>query len=204
MAAPISLGMMSTFLFQIVDTYFVGQLGSNELAALAFSATAYFLFISVFIGLSVGVSSVVAKSSGAGDAEKVRQIATVSLLIGIVMSVTASLVARAAIGPMFHGLGADATVLPLINDYMSILYLCFPFLVFGIVGSGVARATGILFLTEIIFGIAGIINLVFDYLLIFGIGPFPELGLTGAAVATAISFIFIYNHLKKINLCQKN
>ena len=44
MAAPISMGMLSTFLFQIVDTYFVGQLGSAEMAALAFSSTAYLVF----------------------------------------------------------------------------------------------------------------------------------------------------------------
>ncbi|MEM6914485.1 MAG: MATE family efflux transporter, partial [Pseudomonadota bacterium] len=52
MAAPISLEMLSTFLFQIVDTFFVGQLGSPELAALAFSSTAYLVFISIFMGLS--------------------------------------------------------------------------------------------------------------------------------------------------------
>ncbi|MGR3290381.1 MAG: hypothetical protein ACU0C9_04205 [Paracoccaceae bacterium] len=51
MAAPISLGILSTFLFQIVDTQFVGKLGSAELAALAFSPSAYLLFLSVFIGI---------------------------------------------------------------------------------------------------------------------------------------------------------
>ena len=79
MAAPISIGMMSTFLFQIVDTYFVGQLGSNELAALAFSSTAYFMFIAVFIGMSIGVSSVVAKAAGAADMAKVRLQTTLAL-----------------------------------------------------------------------------------------------------------------------------
>lgn len=66
MAGPISIGMLSTFLFQIVDTYFVGQLGANELAALAFSASIYLLLVSLFMGVSVGVSSVVARLYGAG------------------------------------------------------------------------------------------------------------------------------------------
>ena len=86
MAAPISLGMLSTFLFQIVDTYFVGQLGSAELAALAFSSTAYLLFLSVFMGLSVGVSAVVAKTMGAGDADKARGLAMVSLAFVLVVN----------------------------------------------------------------------------------------------------------------------
>ncbi len=192
MAAPISLGMLSTFLFQIVDTYFVGQLGSAELAALAFSSTAYLLFLSVFMGLSVGVSAVVAKTMGEGNADQARGLTMVSLVFVLILSVVLGLGARALIGPMFTVLGADEAILPLIETYMGILYLSFPFLMLGIIGSGAARAIGVTKETEIIFGIAGVINLVFDYLLIFGIGPFPELGLAGAAWATAMSFAFIF------------
>ncbi len=191
MAAPISLGMMSTFLFQIVDTYFVGRLGSPELAALAFSSTAYLVFVSVFMGLSVGVSSVVAKAAGSGDMGRAQGLAVVSLGTVLVLSVGLSVLARAAIGPMFAALGASDEVLPLIGDYMGILYLSFPFLMLGIVGSGTVRAIGITGKTEIVFAIAGVINLVFDWLLIFGIGPFPALDLAGAAYASALSFIFI-------------
>jgi Na+-driven multidrug efflux pump len=79
MATPISLGMLLTFLFQIVDTYFVGQLGSAELAALAFSSSAYLLFLSIFMGLSVGVSSVVAKTMGAGQSRQAQGLTMVSL-----------------------------------------------------------------------------------------------------------------------------
>ena len=125
MAAPISLGMMSTFLFQIVDTYFVGRLGSPELAALAFSSTAYLVFVSVFMGLSVGVSSVVAKAAGSGDMGRAQGLAVVSLGTVLVLSVGLSVLARAAIGPMFAALGASDEVLPLIGDYMGILYLSF-------------------------------------------------------------------------------
>lgn len=192
LAAPISFGMLSTFLFQIVDTYFVGKLGSAELAALAFSSSAYLLFLSVFMGLSVGVSAIVAKTVGSGHRDNARALTMVSLAFVLILSVGLGFGARALIDPMFSALGADATILPLINTYMGILYLSFPFLMLGIIGSGAARAIGVTKETEIIFGIAGGINLVFDYLLIFGIGPFPELGLAGAAWATAMSFAFIF------------
>lgn len=192
MAIPISLGMTSTFLFQIVDTYFVGQLGSNELAALAFSSMIYFLFISIFLGFSIGVSSVVAKAVGAGDPAKAKRLVSMAMLLVLVVSVSASLIARNYIDATFTFLGASPEVLPLIQSYMEIMYLGFPFVMLGIVGSGAARATGAIRLTEIMFGVAGIINLLLDYLLIFGIGPFPEMGLAGAALATAISFTFIF------------
>ena len=192
MSAPISLGMLSTFLFQVVDTFFVGMLGSRELAALAFSSAVYFLFVALFLGLSVGVSSVVARASGAADRKSAQRQTTLSLLFVLALSVTLSLVARQQINPMFMALGADATVLPLVEDYMTILFLGFPFLMLAIVGSGAARGSGIIAKTEVIFGVAGLINLTFDYLLIFGIGPFPEMKLAGAAVASSISFIFIF------------
>lgn len=202
MAAPISLGMLSTFLFQIVDTYFVGHLGSAELAALAFSSTAYLVFVSVFMGLAVGVSSVVAKTAGGGETEKAQGLTMVSLGVVLILSVALCLFARAAITPMFTALGASADILPLISEYMGILYLAFPFLMLGIVGSGAVRAIGVTKETEIIFAIAGVINLVFDWLLMFGKGPFPELGLAGAAWATAMSFVFIFLGVGTILYCN--
>ncbi|WP_114286703.1 MATE family efflux transporter [Candidatus Halocynthiibacter alkanivorans] len=192
MAAPISLGMLSTFLFQIVDTYFVGKLGSAELAALAFSSPAFLLFLSVFMGLSVGVSAVVAKTIGAGDRTLASGLTMVSLALALFLSVAFGYGAYIIMVPMFTALGAAPDILPMVETYMGILYFSFPFLMLGIIGSGAARAIGITKETEIIFGIAGVINLIFDYLLIFGIGPFPELGLAGAAWATAMSFVFIF------------
>lgn len=192
MAAPISIGMMSTFLFQIVDTYFVGQLGALPLAALAFSAAVYLIFVSGFIGLSIAASSLVAKAGGAGDRAAMARIGTLAVVLAFGLSALLAWIARISIAPSFTLLGADAATLPLIHDYMSLLYLGFPFLMAGIVGSGVVRASGVFIRTEVVFAMAGVINLVFDYLLIFGIGPFPEMGLAGAALATVLSFAFIF------------
>ena len=59
MSLPISIGMLSTFLFQVVDTYFVGQIDAESLAALSFASTIYFLIVGTFIGLTVGVLSLI-------------------------------------------------------------------------------------------------------------------------------------------------
>ncbi|MEM9629808.1 MAG: MATE family efflux transporter [Pseudomonadota bacterium] len=192
MAAPISVGMISTFLFQIVDTYFVGLLGPAELAALTFASNTYLVLVSIFIGVSVGVSAVIAKAVGAGKMKHARTLTTLALSAVLVLSVLLSIIGGQTINPMFVALGAGSDTLPLVASYMSVLYFGLPLLMIGIVGGGAIRAIGITKNTEIVFAIAGVVNLVFDYLLIFGIGPFPELGIAGAAWATVLSFLFIF------------
>ncbi|MES0881519.1 MATE family efflux transporter [Roseibium sp. SCP14] len=192
MAAPISLGMISTFLFQIVDTYFVGLLGPAELAALTFASNAYLVLVSIYVGFSVGVSSVVAKAIGAGKKERARVLTSLALSSVLILSILLSIAGVRTMDPLFAVLGAQPETLPLIASYMNVLYLGLPFLMIGIIGGGALRAIGITRDTEIVFAIAGVVNLLFDYILIFGIGPFPALGITGAAWATVLSFLFIF------------
>ena len=191
MASPISLGMLSTFLFQVVDTYFVGQLGAKELAVLAFATPIYFLLASLFMGLAVGVSSLVARSLGENNQAQVQSFTTISCLITLIISGLLSIVGIITIKPLFTMLGADSGSLVLIEQYMVIIYYGLPILAFGIVAGSAVRATGNINPPEIIMGIAGVINLVFDYVLIFGVGPFDRLEIEGAAWATFISWVFI-------------
>lgn len=192
MSAPISLGMLSTFLFQVVDTYFVGQLGGPELAALGFSATAYFLAVALFMGMAVGISSLVGNAMGQGDLHRARRYTTVALAVALAGAATLSALGLATLEPLFTALGADAALLPLIAEYMTVLYCGLPLLTIGIAGSAAIRATGDVKPPELVMGLAGVINLVLDYLLIFGHGPCPRLGLQGAALATVLSWGFVF------------
>ena len=192
MAAPISLGMLSTFLFQLVDTFFVGRLGSQELAALAFASTTFFLIVGLFIGMSVGVSAVVARAIGANDTRAAGQLALLALVLTLVVGGILGVAGYFTITPVFSILGAEPQILEFIREYMDIVYLSLPLLTTAIVGSGIIRANGIINRSEVVFALAGVVNLVGDYLLIFGIGPFPELGLRGAAWASVASFAFAF------------
>lgn len=191
MSVPISLGMLSTFLFQVIDTYFVGKLGPEALTALSFSSTVYFLLVGLFIGLSVGVSVIVGQATGAGDKDKVKKTTFTALWLSFAMAALISALGIVFINPIFQALGADAQVLPLIKEYTIPLLVGIPLLTTGIVAGGVLRATGNITKPEVLMGIAGVINLVFDYLLIFGKGGFPEMGIKGAAYATVLSWVFI-------------
>lgn len=191
MAAPISVGMLSTFLFQVVDTYFVGQLGPLELAALGFSATTYFLAVAIFMGVAVGVSALVGAAFGTDDRALARRYTTVASVGALLVSGVVAVVGVLSLEPLFRRLGAGPELLPLIDAYMTTLYAGMPLLVFGLVAGSALRATGEVKPPEIVMAIAGVINLVFDYLLIFGMGPFPRLELQGAALATVGSWVFV-------------
>ncbi len=191
MSAPIGLGMLSTFLFQVVDTYFVGQLGGDPLAALGFAATTYFLAVALFMGMAVGVSALVGNALGQKDRRSASRYTTIASMSAVVLAVALSAGGILTLKPLFTTLGAGPELIPLIDVYMSTLYFGFPLLIFGLVGNAALSATGDTTFPAILMGIAGVINAVFDYLLIFGIGPFPELGFYGASLATVGSWVFV-------------
>ncbi|MBX2870696.1 MAG: MATE family efflux transporter, partial [Saprospiraceae bacterium] len=190
MSVPIALGMLSTFLFQVIDTYFVGQLGAEALAALSFASTLYFLMIGIFIGLAVGVSILVGKAFGAGDQVLVKQVTIIALGIGLLFTLVLVGVGIFSLDAMFQLMGAEAEILAMIKQYLVPLLLGMPLLSLALVGGGVLRATGNVLPPEILMAIAGVLNLIFDYLLIFGYGGFPKMGIEGAAWATVISWGF--------------
>ena len=191
MSVPVSIGMLSTFLFQVIDTYFVGQLGPESLAALSFSSTLYFLMVGLFIGLAVGVSIIVGKAAGAGDHGKVKQATIVGILLCVLLTSLFSFILIIGLDPIFLGLGAQETLLPSIREYMVPMLMGIPLLTTGVMAGAILRATGNVTKPEVVMGIAGVINLVFDYLLIFGKMGFPEMGIQGAAYATVLSWVFV-------------
>ena len=142
MSVPISIGMLSTFLFQVIDTYFVGQLGADALAALSFASTVYFLLVGLFIGLSVGVSVIVGAAAGAKDLNKVRKTVVISLVFCFALTVLIAGAVIVFVEPIFALLGADSSILPLLTQYIVPLLLGIPLLTTGIMSGGILRATG--------------------------------------------------------------
>ena len=191
MSLPISIGMLSTFLFQVIDTYFVGKLGANALAALSFASTVYFLVVGLFIGLAVGVSIIIGESLGAGNKPKMYKTIKVGIVLCLALSISISLFFITFIQPIFTFLGATEEILPLIKQYMIPLLCGIPLLTVGLLIGSVLRATGNVSKPEILMAVAGVINLVFDYGLIFGKLGLPAWGIRGAAYATVLSWIFV-------------
>lgn len=183
---PMMAGMVSMIIFNLVDTFYIGQLGKIELAAMSFTFPVVMVVQSIALGLGMGTSSVVSRTIGQGNTSRVKRLATDALFLAGLIVAIAAITGELTIGPLFTLLGADAVTLPLIKEYMRIWYIGVIFVVFPMVGNNIIRATGDMKTPALIMTFAAIANMILDPFLIFGIGPFPAMGLTGAALATVI------------------
>lgn len=177
-------GMLGMVMFNLVDTYFVGRLGQNELAAMSFTFPVVMVVQSIALGMGVGTASVVSRALGEGDHDKVQRLTTDALALSVLVVIVVSTIGVLTIDPLFRALGASPLLLPLIREYMVVWYIGVPFVVIPMVGNNAIRSTGDTLTPSIVMLVAVIVNTVLDPLLIFGIGPFPEWRLFGAAFAT--------------------
>jgi putative MATE family efflux protein len=186
MTIPMVFGIFSMGLYNVVDTFFVGQLGKDQLAALAFTFPVVLVVQSIALGLGMGTSAVVSMALGASDHDKVRRLTTDSLLLGALIVAVCATIGLSTIDPLFRALGAQDHILPYIREYMSVWYWGMIFVVFPMVGNNALRAIGDTKTPGVLMVAGAVINAVLDPILIFGLGPVPALGITGAATATVI------------------
>lgn len=192
MTVPVLFGIFTMMLQAFADAYFIGMVGDRELAALGFAFPILMIVTSVAIGLGAGTSSVVARAIGANDDHRARRLSTDSLMLSFLITGALCFVGMLTIEPLFTLMGAPADMIPLIAGYMRILYIGVPFVVVGMVGMSSMRATGDTRLPSLLMVIASVANVILDPILIFGLGPVPEMGLNGAAMAALISRAAIF------------
>ena len=183
---PMVFGILSMVLYNLVDTLFVGRLGKDQLAALSFTFPVVLVISSLALGLGMGASAAVSRAIGAGDHARVKRLTTDSLLLGLIVVAVTATIGLLTIDPLFRMLGAGEVTLPYIRDYMTIWYPGMVFVVFPMIGNNCIRATGDTRTPGIVMMIGAGANAALDPLLIFGLGPFPALGIQGAAAATLI------------------
>ncbi|KZN65374.1 MATE family efflux transporter [Pseudoalteromonas luteoviolacea] len=188
MTVPMIFGMITLMSFNLVDTFFISLLGTKPLAAVSFTFPVTFTIISLAIGLGIGTSAVIAKALGSKNLEEAKFDAFISLLLAACLVAILAVIGYLLTDPIFTLLGADETTLPYIHDYMNVWFLGSIFLITPMIGNSVLRASGDTKTPSMIMGLGGLINAVLDPLLIFGYGPFPELGVQGAAVASVLAW----------------
>jgi putative MATE family efflux protein len=176
LAVPMIFGLVSIMLFNLVDTFYISLIGVRELVAISFTFPVTFTLMSFSFGIGIGAAAVISRAIGEGDQHRVQRLTTDSLLL---------------VASIFTLMGASTESLPLIKQYMIPWLSGVVFVVIPIVGNSAIRATGDTKTPSWIMIIAAGVNAVLDPLLIFGYGPFPELGIQGAAIATVISYISI-------------
>jgi putative MATE family efflux protein len=184
---PMIFGILGMVAFNLVDTFFIGQLGTNELAAISFTFPIVFVIGSLAMGLGVGAAAVISRAIGEGNPYKVQRLTTDGLILAVSVVVIFVLVGLLTIEPLFRLLGATPEVMPFIKQYMLIWYPGMVFVVVPMVGNNAIRATGDTKTPSAIMLVAVVTNIVLDPLFIFGWGPVPRLELAGAAIATVIA-----------------
>ena len=192
LAVPMAFGIVSIILFTVVDTVYIGRLGAEPLAAMGFTFPISYIVMSIAMGLSVGTSSTIARAIGEGHQLRVQRLATDGLGLAFLIVTCFSLIGLTNLNTIFSLMGAKGEILELISDYMIPWCLGVGLLVIPMVGNGAIRATGDTKTPATIMIIAGIVNIVLDPFLIFGIGPFPRLELQGAALATVFSWAMAF------------
>ena len=186
---PMIIGVAAIMSIGLVDAYFIGQLGSQQLAAISFIFPITVAMSSLGVGIMVGINSVVARALGEGDDDKAARRANFGIVFamccGVVLAVALSLV----LDPLFGLMNADDELLPLIGSYMRPFLFGFPLLL-AIMGlNGVLRGQGEARKTSLVSITYAAANWVLDPLLITGALGFEGFGIAGAAYATVIGWL---------------
>jgi putative MATE family efflux protein len=186
LAIPMILEMSMEALFAIVDTFFVAKLGAESVAVVGLTESVLALVYAVAIGLSIGATATVARRVGEKDMDGAARSATHVVYLGLFVSVVMA-VAGAAFAPNILGLlGAEPRVVELGTPFMRIMMGTNAVILFLFLLNGIFRGAGDAAIALRVLVIANGLNIILDPLFIFGVGFFPELGVTGAAVATVI------------------
>ncbi len=187
LTAPMVLGVMSTILVQTLEIGFIGQLSTAHVAAITFTFPVTLILSSIALGVSIGTSSVIARSIGAGNHRDSRRLATHSLVLVMILGACLALLGWLLIDPLFTLLGAPPEMLPMIHDYLDIFYPSAVLFTGAMVASSILRASGNANLPGVVIALASVLHLILDPFLIFGWWGLPRMELAGAATALAVT-----------------
>lgn len=192
LTAPVILGISASLVAGLLEAWYLAQVGTKELAAYSFTFPVTSALMSLSLGISIGLSSVLARTVGGGNQTMVKRLASDGIsLVGVVM-VAVSILGWFTIDPLFSALGADNTTLPLIRDYMTIWYVSLFFMAVPAVGANALRATGDASISGTIMVTGSVLQMVLGPFLIFGLIGLPALGLQGAAIANLIARLVLF------------
>ncbi|MEZ4087623.1 MAG: MATE family efflux transporter [Candidatus Gracilibacteria bacterium] len=184
LSVPIVLTNMLHTAYQLVDTFWVGRLGKEAVAAVSLSFPIIFLLITLGAGFTIAGTILVAQYKGRKDHAQVEHVTAQTVVLMLIVSVICAILGLLISQPIMELMGAEADVLAMAVSYLKISFLGMPFMFGFFMFQSVMRGIGEVYMPmKIVFGTV-MLNLVLDPLFIMGYGPIPAYGVSGAAVAT--------------------
>lgn len=183
MALPIIAGMMVQTLFNVVDIMFIGWLGAKEVTAVAFVSPLFFIIIGLTVGLGAGVTASIAQFIGKKDKKNADNCAEHTILLGIGITLTLSILGIFFGEELLVLLGASGEILDIAYTYLKVLLYGIGLVVFSLFFRAILAGEGETKLPMIIGLIGTLLNLILDPIFIFVLAY----GVKGAALATVIS-----------------
>src|SRR5208337_1298161 len=184
LAIPMVLEMVLESLFAVVDVFWVGRLGANAVATVGITESMLALVFAVGMGLSLSTTAMVARRIGEKDPEDAAISAVQGIALGLTISLSIGIPAGIFAPQLLRAMGASPEIITVGSGYARIALGGCGAIIMLFLNNAIFRGAGDAAIAMRLLWVSNIINLILDPCLIFGLGPFPKLGVTGAALAT--------------------
>ena len=186
LSVPMILEMVMESLFAIVDIYFVAKLGADAIAVVGITEAMMAIIYAVAFGLAIGATATIARRIGEKDKENAAKTAAHVIYLGLIVSIVMSIIGLIFAPQLLTILGGEPQVVQQGTNFARIMLGGNAVVVFIFLLNAIFRGAGDAAVAMRVLWLANGLNIILDPLFIFGIWIFPEMGVTGAAIATTI------------------
>ncbi|HEV2706110.1 MAG TPA: MATE family efflux transporter [Pyrinomonadaceae bacterium] len=212
LSVPMVLEMVMESIFAVADVFYVAHLGADAVATVGITESLLTLVYTVAMGLSIGATATVARRIGEGDREGAAHAAAQSIALGLAVSLVLGVVGVVLAPRLLELMGASQGVITQGSNYTRIMLGGNASVMMLFLINAIFRGAGDAAIALRTLWLANFINIALAPCLIFGVGPFPEMGVAGAATATTIgrgagalfAFSFLVRGGRRVHLARRH